>query len=128
MGGEPFHSRSRRAARRIVVLANVIALLLAPLVVSLTHGPVVGKAATVAGLDMPDEIAAHGHAHGEAPCDSISFPIGGHDATDHEHQLQALLSQTASAQQLFSESGQGVRVDTLRQLNPDGPKRPPRTV
>ena len=112
----------------MVVLANVIALLLAPLVVSLTHSPVIGEAAGIAAVDTADEIAAHGHAHDETSGDSKNAPIGGHDATDHEHQLQALVSQSASAQQLFSKGKQGVLVDTLRQLNPDGPKRPPRTI
>ena len=123
MGKKPLHHRAWQAARRVVVLMTVFALIIAPLVVILTHGPAAHEVVGMAG-----EIAAHGHAHSEPGHDSPSGPLGGHNAADHDHQLQALICQSASAQHPFPDKVHGELAEAFRHLTPDGPERPPRSV
>ena len=130
MGKTPFHHRAWRAARRMIVLATVVALIVAPLVVILTHGP----AAHAAAASMAGEIAAHGHAHerghahDEAGHDHPGGSFGGHNPADHDHQLNALICQAASAPQPFPDRTPCAFSEAFQHLTPDGPRRPPRPV
>ena len=120
MGNRPRKRRVRYVARRMVALTTVVALFVAPIVVILTHGPAAHAAAT----DVAAEVATHGHAHGELG-DRL-FP--GHDATDHEHQLQALTVQPGEAERPTISGAQPEAITSFQGLPRDGPKRPPRTV
>ena len=120
MGHRPRHRKVMCAARRIVALATAVALVVAQIIVILTHGP----AAHLAAADMAQEIATHGHSHGETG----SGPFAGHDATDHEHQLQALIAQTGEAARPAASGAQAGVIRSFRGLSRDGPKRPPRMV
>ena len=117
-----------RLARRMIALAAVVALFTAPVIVILSHGP----AAHAAAAGMVAEIAAHGHAHsksgGDADSDLTGGPLGGHDATDHEHQLQSLADQPGQAERPAASGAPRPAITAFQGLARDGPKRPPRTV
>ena len=124
MGTRPRNRGTWHAGRRIAALTTVVALLLAPVVVILTHGP----AAHAAAADMSAEVAAHGHAHGER-ADGIGGGLSaGHDATDHEHQLHALIVQSRDAERPPAGGARRDAVSSVHGVPRDGPKRPPRTV
>lgn len=116
------------AVRRTVALATVVALLVAPIVVILTHGPAVQAVAA----DLAAEVATHGHAHGGPGSAPGSGPGGkfgsGHDATDHEHQLQAVVVQPGEAWRPMASGARHAAIASFRGLPRDGPKRPPRAV
>lgn len=101
--------------RLTTLLIAGIGLALAQFIVGVTHAP-----APMEGAD----ITAHGHVHGDEDRDLVS----GHDAADHEHQLQALA--VGPDDGLIRASGQpGRRADiTHASLPRDGPRRPPRAV
>ena len=69
--------------RRAVALLLFCALLLAPVIISVTHGP--GDAANA--IQAAAVKAAHGHTH---EWDGPGKP-GQHDATDHEHNFAVVL-------------------------------------
>ena len=63
MGDTPRHHRRTRAgrsvpARDLIVLTTALALIVAPLIVIVPHGP---TAQATASASIPAEIAAHGH-------------------------------------------------------------------
>lgn len=68
-----------RPFRHIATLALVIALFLAPLTNSLTHGP----AAHAEAMASLAHDLAHGHSH--------DADAGHHDSTDHDHPTAALI-------------------------------------
>ena len=101
------------------MLMAVFALIIAPLIVTLTHGP--GAHPNTTAMT-----ATHDLSHDHGPAESGSF--GGHNPTDHDHQLQALICQPASALRPQPDKAHGILNDVLRDLRPEGPKRPPRLV
>ena len=134
MGKSPFHGKMWHAARRMIALATVFALIVAPLVVILTHGPAAHAVAASMAAEMAEEIAAHGHAHehghahDEAGHDHPGGSLGGHNPADHDHQLHALVCQATGAAKPFTDKAQCAFGDVFRHLTPDGPRRPPRPV
>lgn len=56
-----------------IMAVTLLCFALAPVVVAATHGPAAAAEAAA--------VLAHGHSHGYAD------QSGGHDTTDHEHQL-----------------------------------------
>lgn len=93
----------------------MLALLLAPTVIQSSHGP--GAIYLAQKADLAKQ--AHGHSHDQDA-------VGQHDATDHEHQVSAILPGTA-------KSGFTVQSAVLFRDMPladghsrDGPRRPPR--
>ena len=95
----------------------LLALILAPVVILSSHGP--GAVYLAQQADLPQQI--HGHSHAE---DSA----GQHDATDHEHQVSAILAGSGN-------SGFDAKSAALFHDVPladgdcrDGPRRPPRDV
>lgn len=77
--------------RVFVTLALILAMLLSPVVNTLTHGPA-AHAAAEAGADH-----AHGHSHEQGGIDdgglnaSNGLPAALHDVTDHDHPTLALI-------------------------------------
>ena len=128
VGKKPFRHRVWHAAYPLIVLTTVFALVVAPLVVILTHGPVVHEVSASMPADLAEEVAAHGHAHDEAGNDDKSGPFDGHTAADHEHQLQALIYQAASTPQPLPDKAWCAFSEAFRHLTPEGPRRPPRPV
>ena len=124
MGKIPFHRETWQAARRLIVLMTVLALVVAPIVVILTHGP----AAHAVAASMAEDIAAHGHAHDEAGHDSPDGSFEGHNPADHDHQLHALVCQTAGALKPRPDKAQCASSDVFRHLTLEEPRRPPRLV
>ena len=106
----------RQRLHAAIVLAVAIALLIAPVIVVSTHSPT--------DAVVSEQIAYHGHSHG----DLADISDAGHDATDHEHQITALLhsaSQWArTARPLRSTN---VHLDLEGEIR-EGPRRPPRIV
>lgn len=94
----------------------LLALFLAPLLVNLTHGP--------ASMATAAEVAAHGHAHAEAD----HGPFAGHDATDHEHQLQALPEPGPDHPAWREPAPAPGEASAPPGLIREGPRRPPRLV
>lgn len=108
---------SAPAARFVVAIVLLLALILAPVVILPSHGP--GAVYLAQKADLAQQI--HGHSHAE---DSA----GQHDATDHEHQVSAILAG-------LEKSGFDVQSAVLFHDMPladghsrDGPRRPPRDV
>ena len=131
MGEKPRHSRTWHAARSLIALMTVFALMVAPLVVILTHGP---AAQAAAAASMTAEIAAHGHDHShghtydDAGRDGHGDPLGGHNPADHDHQLQALICPPVNTFAPLPDKSKCVLSDVLRNIKPEGPLRPPRFV
>ena len=128
MGKRPFHRRTWRAARSVIVLATVFALVVAPLVVILTHGPAAHAVAASTAVDMVEEIAAQGHVHDKAGHEHQGGPLDGHNPADHDHQLHALLCQAGNAPKPRPDKAQCASGEALRNLTLKGPRRPPRAV
>ena len=131
MGEEPRHRRTWHAVRSLIALTTAFALIVAPLVVILTHGP---AAQATAAASITAEIAAHGHdhshghTHDDAGHDGHDRPFGGHNPADHDHQLHALICQPASTPTPIPDKSRCAFSDVLRDLMPEGPMRPPRSV
>ena len=132
MGKTPFHRRTWHAARTMVVLTTVFAMVVAPLVVILTHGPAAHEVAASMTVDMAEKVAAQGHAHDEAPHDHQnghqSGPLGGHNPADHDHQLHALVCRADSAPKPLPGQARCAFSEGFRHLTPESPRRPPRLV
>ena len=109
------------------MLMAVFALIVAPLIVTLTHGP--GAHANMTAMTAKHDLSHdHGPADSETGHTHKSGSFGGHNPTDHDHQLQALICQPASALRPLPDKAHGILSDVLRDLRPEGPKRPPRLV
>ena len=130
MGKKPFHRRTRYAARSLIALTTALALIVAPLVVILTHGP----AAHAAAASITTEVAAHGHdhSHGHTHDDTErgvhGEPFGGHNPADHDHSLLALICQPSSTSAPLPDKSRCAFNDVLRNLMPEGLMRPPRSA
>ena len=125
MGEKPRHRRTWQAARSLIALTTAFALMVAPLVVILTHGP---AAQATAAASITAEIAAHGHTHDDAGRDSHDGPFGGHNPADHDHQLQALICPPANTLAPLPDKSKCALSDVLRNIMPQGPLRPPRFI
>ena len=113
----------------MVALATAVALVIAPIVVILTHGPSNhDRGAHAAAAESAAEVAAHGHLHSKVDGEFGGGAIAGHDATDHEHQLQSLPFQSGETDYPAAGGTQHETVASFRGLPRDGPKRPPRPV
>ena len=126
MGNRPFHHEIWRVARAMIALATVLALVIAPLVVILTHGPAAHYVVTSMSAEMAEDIDAHGHAHGDTGHDHEGGSFGGHNPADHDHQLHALACHAASASSPRPDKAHCTLRDVFRHLTPEGPRRPPR--
>ena len=130
MGETPRNCRTWQAARNLITLTTAFALIVAPLIVILTHGP----AAHASALSITTEVAAHGHSdnhshsHDDIERRVHSDPFGGHNPADHDHPLHALICQPSSTPTLLPDKSRCAFSDTLRNLMPEGPMRPPRSV
>lgn len=106
-----------RAAELVVAVSLVLALVLAPVLIALSHGP--GAVHVAQQIVLADQ--THGHTHAEDDA-------GQHDATDHEHQVTAIL--TPPGKSVFDRHPvrllQEATVTDGR--NREGPRRPPRAV
>jgi hypothetical protein len=102
---------------RTIILFGLLAMLLAPFGVIKTHGPAEIVAA-----------AAHAdHGHRLDPGMAASTPVEyQHNAADHEHQLQAVLTREDS--EAFETTGLLFRpaMQVGSALHPEGLKRPPK--
>ena len=108
------------AARGAFALLMLCALLLAPMVIAMTHGPgpSIDSAQAVGHL-------IHGHSHYEPDLGQFG---GGHDATDHEHPTQIVLSQVSDS--VFDSSGLrlGMSDVSAGSLPQSGLRRPPKAT
>lgn len=110
----------RGAIRQAVALVVLCALNLAPIIIAATHG-----SALPSDRAQITDILLHGHSHDDADPD----PIGGsHDATDHEHQTQMVLTQSSASILRFSGLRLGMSDVFAGSLPPSGPRRPPKDV
>ena len=108
------------AARGAFALLMLCALLLAPMVITMTHGP----GASIDSAQAIEQLV-HGHSHDEP--DPGQFG-GGHDATDHEHPTQIVLLQVSDS--VFDSSGLrlGMSDVSAGSLPPSGLRRPPKST
>lgn len=104
-------------ARAIWSLMFIAILLVAPLLISATHGP----GAYAQALDVVAADLAHGHSH---DLDENGSPQ--HDATDHEHQTVGLLEDQGhpDSDAATTDLHATTRLEVGGQR--DGPRRPPR--
>lgn len=105
--------RNHGAMTRLMKVLMVLALVLAPVIIVTTHGPVAIAAA--------EEIAAHGHSH-----DDDGGGLRGHDATDHEHQNIAVLVGKNEGNIAFGDGARVLVTVAAEGWPPDLPRRPPR--
>ena len=112
--------RTRRSAtglpQAIGMWVAVIALILAPVLIALTHAP----SATV----FFETSLAHGHAHNDG---DTSF-ASGHDATDHEHQSETVLPVSGSQDANQADVHSTNVVLQIFEHSPQSLRRPPRLV
>ncbi len=128
--------------QKFIVIFSALALLLAPVVVAATHssydvyglyGGVGGPDAVIApGSAAKVVMAAHWTAHShdvttdEGGAGPIDFLLQGHDATDHEHQLQAFLDGRFGVLVLLRKDvGRRIGMSVAGVIS-DSPRRPPR--
>jgi hypothetical protein len=111
-------ARSKAGAdmRTLLGILSLLTLLLAPAGVARTHGP----ADALVGVGTQD----HGHGHDLVPA---ATPSGqAHDAGDHEHQIQAILTRAGGiAAGPHSLPAPSAATEAPGHV-PDGPRRPPR--
>jgi hypothetical protein len=84
----------KSALRRAAALAVLCALILAPVIIAATHGPGLPGDGT-----LTTEHLLHGHSHDEPEPGQSGLA---HDATDHEHQTQMVLTQSSESIFQFS--------------------------
>ena len=115
----------------MIALAAALALVLAPLIVIVTHSPAayVAAASMTADLaaDVAEEVAAHGHTHDHAGHDHDGS-FGAHNPADHDHQLYALIDPATSAPKPLPDKKQCAPGNVFRHLTPEEPRHPPRLV
>ncbi len=128
MGERCRHRGAWHAARGVIALTIACALIVAPLVVILTHGPAAHAAAASAIVDPGMHGHDHGPAHDDAAHDRHGGPFGGHNPADHDHQLHALIGQPGNAPKPLAGESSCAFSDVFRNLTLDGPIRPPRRV
>ena len=128
MGKTPCYRRILDVARRAIALALVLALIVAPLVVIVTHGPAAHAGAASTAADVAEESAAGGHVHDAAGHGRPGGLLGGHNPADHDHQLQALICQATDAHKALPDKTRCALSDLYRILALEAPRRPPRSV
>ena len=102
-----------------IVLAVAVAL--APLWITMTHGPNALLAAAEQMVEASALDAAHGHVH----ADQASQP--GHDPSDHDHQAVAWIPQTVST--IMPRPDLQPRLPIIAMaMEPEEPERPPRAA
>ena len=108
------------AARGAFVLLTLCALLAAPMVIAMTHGP----GPSIDSAQAVEQLV-HGHSHDEPEPGQFG---GSHDATDHEHPTQIVLSQVNNS--VFDLSGLrlGMSDVSAGSLPPSGLRRPPKAT
>lgn len=119
----------RRAAQTIVAAAAALmlslVLMVAPVLVALSHGPGPGVTAV-------DPVALHAetdrtHPFADSP-QAQPADHGPHHSADHDHLTSALLPETATAScPPRAQDATNVRLVRLSHI-PQGPRRPPRHV
>lgn len=105
--------RMRGIMARLMTMLTVLALMLAPTIILATHGP--------AGVVAVQEIAAHGHSHGDE-----GGLFQGHDATDHDHQNAALLAAGSASQDVHKHQTRDWTPSAGTGRAAKLPRRPPR--
>lgn len=106
--------------RRASAFAIVCALILAPVIITATHGP-----GPPADNGLSAETLSHGHSH-DVPEPGQSNVA--HDATDHEHQTQMALPQSSDSVFQFSALRLGTSDMTASSLLASGLRRPPKIM
>lgn len=103
--------------RAIWSLVAIATLLVAPLMITATHGP----GAYAQAIDAIAADMAHGHSHDLHGDGSLQ-----HDATDHEHQTLGLLQDPGHP--VFDGATADLHAETRlhEDRQRDGPLRPPR--
>lgn len=94
----------------------VFALVLAPILVALTHAP--------SAIALSDASLAHGHAHADGDADRTA----GHDATDHEHHSETVLSVSGWRGLGQMDDHSTNVVLQISEHSPHSLRRPPRLV
>ena len=114
----------------MIALTTAFALIVAPLIVILTHGPAAQATAAsiTAEITAHDRDHGHGHTHDDAGHDGHGGPFGGHNPADHDHPLHALICQPTNAPKPLPDKSQCVSSDVFGNLTLEGPMRPPRSV
>ena len=134
MGKTPRHRRTWHAARNRIALTTAFALIVAPLIVILTHGPAANANAASITAELAEEIAAHGHdhSHGHTHDDTErgvhGEPFAAHNPADHDHHLYALVCHAADTTGPHPDSRRCALNSMSHDLTLDGPMRPPRSV
>ena len=132
MGKTPRHHRTGHTAHGMIALTVALALIVAPLVVLLTHGPAAQAGIALMTAETADEVGGrdhnHSHTHGDGGQGDQADPLGGHNPADHNHPFQALICQPAGAPKPLADKGPGVLGDVFRNLAFQEPMRPPRSV
>lgn len=108
----------RGVLRRAVALLTLCAFILAPMIIAATHGPGLPSNSVQAA-----EHLQHGHSHAEPELGQIGV---GHDATDHEHPTQVVLTQGSDAISEFRALHLGMSDVSAGTLVSSGLRRPPR--
>lgn len=104
--------------RQAAAMLMLCALILAPVIISVTHGP----DPIVEAMQVDAVTAAHDHSH---DWDESGKP-GQHDATDHEHSLSVVLSRgEPSVFELRLADWVGASRLSAG-MSGDSPRRPPR--
>lgn len=148
----PFHSQTWQIVRCITALAITFALIVTPFIVTLTHGPLAHAAGMPTVSNATLEIAVehqkhgvehvakrnqdnghshdhlHAHAHADVDDEPQSSPAGSHNAADHDHQFQGLLSQTAGVISPRQTAASSSDNDRFQNLTLESPRRPPRVA
>ena len=116
----------------MIALTTAFALIVAPLIVILTHGPAAYADEASMIAQIAEEIAAHGHSHGhihdnpEYGYDGGLF--AGHNPADHEHNHYALVCQEADTPRPHPDRKRFALNSAFHDMTLDGPMRPPRRV
>ncbi len=110
----------KSALRRAAALAVLCALILAPVIIAATHGPGLPGDGT-----LTTEHLLHGHSHDEPEPGQSGLA---HDATDHEHQTQMVLTQSSESIFQFSGLLLGMSDVLAGSLPWSGPRRPPKAM
>lgn len=115
--GSGIFAAKTRATELVVAVSLVLALLLAPVVIAVSHGP--GAVRVAQHIVLSDQ--THGLSHAEEDA-------GQHDATDHEHQVTAIL--TVPGKSAFDRNPLRLLHEAMRAdgRSREGPRRPPRAV
>lgn len=104
--------------QRVLACLVVMAMLLAPVTASLTHGPGAIAAA------LADRAVSQDHGHSHAAGTSVNIV---HDASDHDHQPVALIPAGTSAVRVLPQRPAGWMSDPPDGKAPGPYIRPPRS-